>query len=82
MAWATCGIGSPGTFVSSHGDAIVDVGHEFVEVGAPLRFERRLFEEEIHQHRLAASDGAPDVKPPRRGGSLPKRRETRRFCFR
>ena len=63
-----------------HRDAIVDVRHEFVEVGAPLRFEWRFFEKEVHQHRLAAAHGAPDVKPPGEGGSLPKRREnTLRF---
>ena len=63
-----------------HRDVIVDVRHEFVEVGALFRFEGRFFEKEVHQHRLAAAHGAPDVKPLGEAGSLPNRREnTLRF---
>ena len=40
--------------------------HEFVEVDAALLLHRRRFEEEIEQHRLAAPDRSPEVKPARR----------------
>ena len=42
-------------------NALVHVDHEFVEVHAALARDRARFEEEIHQHRLAAPDVAVDV---------------------
>ncbi len=36
--------------------------HEFVEVHAALLLHRRVGEEEVHQHGLAAADRAPDVE--------------------
>ena len=44
-------------------DALVHVGHEFVEVHAPLALDRRGLEEQVHQHGLAAADVAVDVEP-------------------
>ncbi|MHC2510775.1 hypothetical protein ACVII1_006013 [Bradyrhizobium elkanii] len=47
-------------------DALMRLGHEFVEVRAALVFDRALLEEQIHQHGLAAADLAVDVEPARR----------------
>ncbi len=47
-------------------DALVHVGHEGVKMGAALLRDRDGLDEEIHQHRLAAPDGAPDVEAARR----------------
>jgi hypothetical protein len=35
--------------------------HEFMKVDAPLRLERRIVEENIHEQGLAAPDRAPDI---------------------
>src|SRR5690606_16464639 len=43
-------------------DAIMDVGHEVVEMGAPFRFDRDQLEEHVHEHGLAAADPAMDIK--------------------
>ena len=42
--------------------ALVHVGHEFVEMHAPLAPDRRGLEEQVHQHGLAAADLAVDVE--------------------
>ncbi len=42
--------------------ALVHVGHEFVEMNAPLALDRRGLEEEVHQHGLAAADLAVNVE--------------------
>ena len=42
-------------------DAPMDVAHEGVEVDAALARDRRAFEEEVHQQRLAAADPAPQI---------------------
>ena len=47
--------------------ALLDLEHEFVEVHAPLLGHRRVGEEQVHQHRLAAADRAPDVEAVRAG---------------
>ena len=41
----------------------MDLEHEGVEMDAPLLRLGRAGEEEIHEHRLAAADGAEDVEP-------------------
>src|SRR5690606_7949439 len=51
--------------------ALMHVGHEFVEMRAALAHDGRSFEEEVHQHGLAAADIAPEIKPLRRNGGLP-----------
>ena len=52
-------------------DALVHVGHEFVEMDAALALHRAGLEEQVHQHGLAAPDLAVDVKPfQRRAGLL------------
>ena len=43
-------------------DAVMHVGHEGVEVHPTLAAHRHRFEEQIHQHGLAAADTAVDVK--------------------
>ena len=43
-------------------DALVHVGHEFVEMHAALALDRRRREEQIHQHGLAAADLAENVE--------------------
>ena len=47
-------------------DALVHVGHEFVEMRAVLAHDRRGREEQIHQHGLAAADLAENVEAPDR----------------
>ena len=42
--------------------ALVHVGHELVEMHAPLAPDRRGLEEQVHQHGLAAADVAVDVE--------------------
>ena len=56
-------------------DAVVHVGHEFVEMRPPLppHFARR--EEQIHQHGLAAADVAVDVEALHRAGRLAAREQ-------
>ncbi len=50
--------------VVAHGeDALVHVGHEFVEMGAALALPHRHgFKEQVDQHGLAAADRAVDVE--------------------
>ena len=48
----------------------MDVGHESVKMGAPLRRGFRRIEEQVHQHRLAAPDLAMDIEAARRLGRL------------
>ncbi len=43
-------------------DALVHVGHEFMEMDAALAHDRRGREEQVHQHGLAAADLAENVK--------------------
>src|SRR2546423_15231573 len=43
-------------------NALVRLGHELIEEHAALARHRGALEEHIHQHRLAASDIAMDVK--------------------
>ena len=50
--------------------ALLDLEHELVEVHAALLGHRRVGEEQVHQHRLAAADRSPDVKPVRPVGRL------------
>src|SRR5262249_3020540 len=47
-------------------DALMHLGHEFVEMRAALVRDLRLLEEQVHQHGLAAPDLAMDVEPARR----------------
>lgn len=47
-------------------DALMHVGHELVEMRAPLVLDRGVLEEQIHQHGLAATDLAMDVETARR----------------
>ena len=46
-------------------DALVHVGHEGVEMDPALAAHAERLEEQVHQHRLAAPDRAPDVEPAR-----------------
>ena len=50
--------------------ALLDLEHELVEVHAALLGHRRIGEEQVHQHRLAAADRSPDVEPVRPGRRL------------
>ena len=50
------------------GDALVRIDHELVEVAAQLRIEIGARIEQVHEHRLAAPDGAVDIEPARRRG--------------
>ena len=47
-------------------DALMHLGHEFVEMRAALVRDGGLLEEQVHQHGLAAADLAVNVKPARR----------------
>lgn len=47
-------------------DALMHLGHEFVEMRAALVRDGGVLKEQIHQHGLAASDLAVDVEPARR----------------
>ncbi len=58
------GLAGRGVAAPPLGDQPVDLGHEGVEVLAPLALHRRGLEEQVHQQRLAASDRAPQVDPP------------------
>src|SRR5690606_30227276 len=49
-------------------DAIMHVGHEIVEMDAPLALRRHKLEEHVHEHGLATADSAMHVKAP--DGSL------------
>ena len=40
----------------------MNIGHEFMEVGAALADDRRGLEEQIHQHGLAAADFAENIE--------------------
>ena len=42
-------------------DTRVNLDHEFVEVNAALRFDAETLMEQVHQHRFAAPDPAPQV---------------------
>ena len=44
----------------------MDIGHEVVEMGAPLVGDGCGREEHVHQHRLAATDGAVDIEAAKR----------------
>jgi hypothetical protein len=43
-------------------DSVVRIGHEVVEMDAPLAPRRQELEEHVHQHGLAATDAAMDVE--------------------
>src|SRR3546814_20830707 len=64
----------------------VDVEHEFVEMGALLALDMHRVEEQVHQHRFAATHAAPHVKAARRLGrlaqQLPQGRTARRKLLR
>ena len=47
-------------------DAVVNFGHELVKVHAALLRDVGRLVEEVHQHRLAAPDGAMKIDPARR----------------
>ena len=74
---------APGLHVVAHRiEALVHVGHEFMEVRAALSLHRARGEEQIHQHGLAAADIAVDVEAPDRARGLALREqpaEVRRF---
>jgi hypothetical protein len=42
---------------------LVDLEHEGVEMDPALLFDRQRLVEQVHQHRLAAADAAPEVAP-------------------
>ena len=46
------------------------LGHEGMQVDAPLLGDGDMVEEHVHEHRLAAPDAAPDVEPLRRIAGL------------
>ena len=73
---ATRGMGSPRTFLRAASDAIVHLGHELVEVNAPLRPERGGLEEQVHQHGLAAPHRHEDAGALRR--RLPLAQQSRK----
>ena len=52
------------------GDAAVDFEHEGVEVNPALGRNGERLDEQVHQHRLAAPDAAPDVEAARGRGLL------------
>src|SRR3546814_13551757 len=58
--------------------------HELMEVNPPLVVDIDTVEEQVHQHRLAAPDAAPEVNTPDRLGFAPgdARHETRPLCLR
>jgi len=47
--------------------------HEFVEMDAALPADVHALVEQVHQHRLAAADAAPEVEPARRVGQAAER---------
>src|SRR5579883_1161700 len=49
-------------FLADRAQAFVHVKHEFVEMRTALAHDRTRFEEEIHQHGLAAADLAVDIE--------------------
>ena len=51
-------------FLPQRIDALVHIGHEFMEMHAALAHDRRRREEQIHQHGLAAADLTEDVETP------------------
>src|SRR5262249_57679591 len=68
-----------GLALSGNADALVHLCHELVEVHAPLGREANRREEEVHQHGLAAADGAKDVVPlGRRRGARDETRKAAR----
>jgi hypothetical protein len=52
-------------------DAVMHVGHEGVEMHAPLAPHRDCLDEHVHQHGLAAADATMDVEPPHEFGRRP-----------
>ena len=67
-ARATGGIGSSPVDVAALPclavpvDAVMHVGHEVVEMHAPLAPDRHELEEHVHQHGLAAPDATMDIE--------------------
>ena len=53
-------------------DAIMHAGHELMEMHAPLRSKARILVKQVHQHGLAATDGAVNVDAARRAGRAPE----------
>jgi hypothetical protein len=49
--------------LARYGDAAVDFEHEGVEVDAALGGDAERVDEQVHQHRLAAPDAAPQIDP-------------------
>jgi hypothetical protein len=49
-------------FLTDQVNALVHVEHEFVKMRAALSLDRTRVKKQIHQHRLAATDFAVDVK--------------------
>jgi hypothetical protein len=68
-----------GRALPGNADALVHLCHELVEVHAPLGLEANRLEEEVHQHGLAAANGAKDVVPlGRRRGTSDETTQTAR----
>lgn len=44
-------------------DALMHIGHEFMEMRPTLALDGHGIEEHVHQHRLAAADPTMDVEP-------------------
>ncbi len=44
-------------------DAVMRIGHEVIEMDAPLAPHRRQFKKHVHEHGLATADAAMDVEP-------------------
>ncbi len=70
MAAATGGIGSPLSVLRASRSRAWTSMHEGVEMGAALLRDRQAFVEQVHQHRFAAPDAAPQIEPARAGAGL------------
>ena len=63
------------------GDALVHLEHELAEMDAALAADGQALEEQVHQHRLAAPDIAPQVDAARAIGPLAERAPQDRPAF-
>src|SRR5262245_14588614 len=57
-------------FLPVNMNALMNIGHELVEVNASFADDCACLEEEVHQHGLATTDVAVDVKAPERQPGL------------
>ena len=48
--------------LAKHPDSLVNIGHKLVKMCTSLADHRTCFEEQVHQHGLAAADVAVDVE--------------------